>query len=316
MISEDREHFCTLFDSNFLPYGLSLLESLEEHCPNFKLWILCMDKLAEAQLKSFNLKNIELIHLDEIENDRLLQIKESRSKGEYCWTLTPFLPGFILNKSKEIKRITYLDADLFFFESPKTLIRELLESKKDVLITEHAFAPEYDQSEKSGRFCVQFLTFQANKGAFEILNWWQDRCIEWCFNRCEEGKFGDQKYLDQWPTLFCEKIHILEQKSKTQAPWNANFFSDAAPVFFHFHGLRIISDKKIRLFLGYEINRKKMLLYKKYIDVFKRKITLMQKNGIPIPILPEKNELFQSIREWKRKITRTTAFALLKEGAL
>ena len=48
--------------------------------------------------------------------------------------------------------------------------------------------------------------------------------MEWCFNRFEEGKFGDQKYLDKWPELFDDKVHILSNKELLLAPWNATRF--------------------------------------------------------------------------------------------
>ena len=110
----------------------------------------------------------------------------------------------------------------------RILLKELDESGKHVLITEHAYAPEYDRAHDSGRFCVQFLTFDRSDSAREVMRWWQDRCVEWCFARYENGKFGDQVYLDQWPTLFGDRVHIVRQVEKTLAPWNVLYFSRTA----------------------------------------------------------------------------------------
>ncbi len=139
--------------------------------------------------------------------------------------MTPFACQAVFDRDPSARRATYVDADVFFFDDPRILLKELDESGKHVLITEHAYAPEYDRSHDSGRFCVQFLTFDRSDPAQDVMRWWQERCLEWCFARYEDGKFGDQVYLDQWPTLFGDRVHIVRQVEKTLAPWNVRHFS-------------------------------------------------------------------------------------------
>ncbi len=81
------------------------------------------------------------------------------------------------------------------------------------------------------------------------MRWWQERCLEWCFARYEDGKFGDQVYLDQWPTLFGDRVHVVRQVEKTLAPWNVRHFakktrSRLEPVFYHFHALRLLAARR------------------------------------------------------------------------
>jgi hypothetical protein len=90
---------------------------------------------------------------------------------------------------------------------------------------------------------VQFVTF-ARKGAEALLRQWQGQCLDWCFNRSEDGKFGDQKYLDLWPEDFPNVVHVLERQDRTLAPWNALRFPYGNAVFWHFHLLKIKSDLK------------------------------------------------------------------------
>ncbi len=101
---------------------------------------------------------------------------------------------------------------------PKSATPEFEESGRDILITEHSYAPEYDQTLLAGRFCVQFLTAKNNKIGLNIISWWQKKCVNWCCGKLEDGKFGDQKYLDSWPVLFSDTIWILQQKENTLAP--------------------------------------------------------------------------------------------------
>lgn len=275
-------NFCTLFDSNYLAYGLAMYESLQKNCREFHLFIFAFDDEVEKTLKNLALKNATIISLREFEDEELLRIKSSRGKGEYCWTCTPSTVFYVL-KNFAVPSCTYVDADLYFFLDPKILIQEL--GEKSVSIIEHRYTPQYDQSEISGKYCVQFMTFKNNEAGLEVLKWWRDRCIEWCFAKAENGKFGDQKYLDDWMTRFnlvCE----LQNLGGGVAPWNVsqyNFVCEDEKVFgiekksgkkfplifFHFHGFKILDENSIKLTDKYLLERNvRNLIYGPYIRHF------------------------------------------------
>jgi hypothetical protein len=303
------EHFVTLFDNNFLPIGLCLHTSLVEHGEAFHLWILCMDELVAQNLKKLALPHVSLIHLSDVEDERLLEIKPSRSRGEYCWTLTPFTPQFVFDRDPQVKRVTYLDADLFFFASPQILLNEFERSGKHVLITEHAYDPRYEwfgRARRSGRFCVQFITFRRSPEAAKVMHWWQDRCLEWCYARVEDGKFGDQKYLDQWPELFGDEVHILSQKEKTLAPWNVAYYEklghgQLTPVFYHFHGLRILSSSELLLYSGYRVGEAAQRLYETVINALDLSVAKLKQTGISVPCLPRRSDLIGRLATLKHQ---------------
>lgn len=242
-MSAQKEHFVTLFDRNFLPSGICLYQSLSKTHKNFTLWVLCMDDEVWKQLNCLSFDNIRLIKLSEIETDKLLALKKERTRVEYCWTLTPFTPKIVFEREPSIDRVTYIDADLYFFDTTTKIFDEFERSNSDVLITQHGYANRYDKSEKSGIYCVQFMVFKNTSEALRILNWWQEKCIEWCFNRCEDGKCGDQKYLDDWPERFGSAIHVLKNLSLTLAPWNLERFLKIKPM-------RII-DQLFSIFMDY-----------------------------------------------------------------
>lgn len=313
------EHFVTLFDNNFLPLGLCLHRSLIAHGQPFQLWILCMDDLVERHLRKLALPHVRLIPLRDVEDSRLLAVKPLRSRGEYCWTITPFTPQFVFERDPQVARVTYVDADLFFFCHPRPLLDEFGHSGKHVLITEHAYDPRYEKSgraRRGGRFCVQFITFLRTGQAAKVLHWWQKRCLEWCFNRVEDGKFGDQKYLDQWPALFEQEVHILQQKEKTLAPWNVRYFEQlgsgrVAPVFYHFHGLRLISPGKLLLYSGYRVGKAAQALYRVYQQNITESINLLNDNDIPVPYLPLRKDLLGRCIMLKRRILDGEGYAQL-----
>jgi len=311
------EHFVTLFDANYLPMGMALHDSLMAHGRPFHLWIVCMDELVEGQLERLSLPHVTLIPVSEVETRELLDVKTGRTRGEYCWTITPFTFQAVFDRDESVERVTYLDADLFFFADPQIVLRELDESGKHVLITEHAYAPEYSYwSALSGRFCVQFLTFRRTGEAKRVMQWWQERCLEWCFARNEDGKFGDQKYLDSWPDLFADEVNIVRQTEKTLAPWNVAHVERTsgprlAPVFFHFHGLKLVGPGKVRLCDNYRIGSEGLRLFRSYAEALRRCIDTLQALGIPVPY---RRERFSPVGTIRSILNRTPRFMKIPEG--
>jgi len=238
------EHYVTLFDSLFLPQGIALHRSMERCMLSFTLWILCVDDAVFVTLTKLDLPNVRLLKLSELESKELVSVKSGRTKAEYCWTLTPFAPRFVFEADPLVHRVTYVDADIWFRRDPSPIFHEFDESGKHVLITDHAYAPEYDQSATSGQYCVQFMIFTREKSEL-VRGWWEDRCIEWCYRRLEDGKFGDQKYLDDWPLRFSAHVHVLSKYEWTLAPWNATRFPFSQGIFYHFHGVRLLRGHKI-----------------------------------------------------------------------
>lgn len=235
------ENFVTSFDSNFLPQGMALHLSLERHLKGrYKLWILCLDDEVFDHLMLLGLNDVVLLKLSQMETPELLVAKSSRTSREYCWTLTPFTFSFVFNSDKNVNRITYLDADTWFMQSPTKIFSELNAVGKSVLITDHAYSVENNQTLSSGKYCVQFVTFTRIEGE-KVRRWWEERCLEWCYARVEDGKFGDQKYLEKFPELFSDRVHVAKDIDNFMAPWNATRFSYKNAVLWHFHGLRIVN---------------------------------------------------------------------------
>jgi hypothetical protein len=266
------EHYVTLFNKNFIPQGLNLYHSMVKYCGKFNLWIVCMDDETYNILKYLNLDKATLLLVDLHETEQLRQVKQERTIGEYCWTLTPYAPQIVFRENENVKRVTYLDADIWFVKNPGAIFEEFEKSPASVLITEHDYIDRFDQSETSGIYCVQFIIFD-RLGSSKILEKWSKQCLEWCYNRFEDGKFGDQKYLDTWPYEYGEKVHILKNKAAAQGPWNTTKYNIKDAVFYHFHQVRILSTRVVDLG-GYPLrNEHKEFLYLPYIrEIIKLRI--------------------------------------------
>jgi len=251
MVHDFMYHFCTYFDQHYLDKGLALYHSLTAHCSPFRLWILCMDEITYGILMEMKLPRVQLISLLDFESDdpRLLDAKQNRSLIEYYFTCTPSLPLYVMDHDPEVDIITYVDADLYFFSSIEPIFQEL--GNLSVLIIGHRFPPSLKYREIFGIFNVGMLSFRRDNNGLECLHWWRDRCLEWCYDRIENDRFADQKYLDDWPDRFAGVV-VLEQKGAGLAPWNlANYvysgkntelLIDGQPIIlYHFHGVKRIN---------------------------------------------------------------------------
>jgi hypothetical protein len=260
-----RRAYCTIFNALYLVRGLALFRSLVRHEQNFVLHVFAMDELTIGALEGINDPRMHVVRPDEFEDAELRRVRASRSTAEYFWTCTPSIIRYCLDTLHE-PECTYVDADVWLLSDPAPLFMEMGESS--LLLTEHRYSPQYDQAALSGRYCVQFMRVVGSDEGRRAVQWWRDRCIEWCYARREDGRFGDQKYLDDWPARF-SGVHVLSHPGGGLAPWNfsschfrrrgagleiASDLGDWYPsVFCHFHSMKSYTRESICLASGYRI---------------------------------------------------------------
>ena len=272
---------CTLFDSGFLAKGLALFASLKRQKRPFRLHVFAMDDFCADYLEKMRDPDLVVIRKSEFEDSELLHVKGQRTRAEYYWTCASSAILYCLEKLG-LARCTYLDADLYFYDAAQKL--EARMGDASIGITPHSYAAEYDQSRIHGVYCVQYVTIRNNEKGLSVLRWWRDKCLDWCFARVEAGKFGDQKYLDDWPERF-EGVKVLDGPGVGLAPWNCKNYSilpeaggrwtvrdssdntEGPLIFYHFHEMRFFTKNRIkRVAGGYDISKNVLKnIYQPYI---------------------------------------------------
>jgi hypothetical protein len=294
--------------------GLALYDSLVKHCNSFMLYILAMDNETEEMLIKENLEKISIILLSQIETfyPELTEIKKNRSRAEYCWTLTSYSIQYAIKKYN-LASCTYLDADIYFFNDPAILFDEA--GNNSIIITEHRYTPICDQTETCGKYCVQFMFFKNDKDGMEALEWWRQRCEEWCYSKFEDGKFGDQKYLDDWTTRF-KGVYVPTHIGCGLAPWNIQQYDISIEnsklfsidkitkrkemlIFYHFHGLNKIYANTKKIIWHLTMNKQYVIDIKKRDTLYTDYLHLISKY--------EKKS-----KDSLNKIKKTALFAIFK----
>lgn len=289
--------FCTYFDIKYLHRGLALYKSLEMSGESFTLWILCFDDETYEILNSLKLRHAILIRQSEFESgdDTLLSTKENRTRVEYYWTCTPSLPLYILKLRPEIDIIVYVDADVYFISSPLAIFEEL--ASGSILVIPHDFSKEYEGSINAGKYNKGIVTFRTDIHGIACLRWWRERCIEWCFNRHEDGKIGDQGYLNDWPERF-PNVVVSSNPGLNAGPWNASKYSfsfgeqgqvliaGSSLTSYHFHALQFCNSY-LAFVIGWEANLSPACLnsvYRPYIGQLLAIEKDLKKIGFNAPI--------------------------------
>lgn len=235
-------NYCTYFDSYYMQKGIALYLSLEKVTKDFRLYVMAFDKDCYDKLQSFNFKHMTVELWEDWETEDIKKVKADRSRAEYCWTCGPSVIYHFLT-FHNLPFITYLDSDLFFVGNPQIAFDEI--GEKSIAITEQGVSE--DRAKQVGRYCVQFMYFKNDKEGLDALTWWKDACVDWCYQRFEEDKYADQKYLDKFPEKY-KSLCVIENVGVGLAPWNTDRYKYTPtqvidgnkayyPVFFHMHGL-------------------------------------------------------------------------------
>lgn len=259
------QHLCTHFDRRYLARGLVLYRSLRRVGTEFTLHVFCLDEATKRALDTLSLPGVVTYSLTDLERDnpQLLAVRETRTRVEYYWTLTPMTCLHVLNSQPEVNLLVRVDADLSFYADPSPVLEELGDGS--VLLTAHRLSPEFFDSPDEpalwgGTYNVQFEAFRRTPTAIAALEWWRDRCLEWCYDRFEPGRYGDQKYLEKLPELF-DGVVTASNPGAGLAPWNVashrietnngDVSIDGSPlIFHHFQSLEIHPSTGIGLNLA------------------------------------------------------------------
>lgn len=245
-----KRYFCTYFDSNYLPHARALHLSLIKHNPHAMLFMFCMDDNSFEQLNSLHLPQTTILSYKDLENGlpKLLEAKSNRTRVEYFYTCSAAICYYVLQTYPEADAITYLDSDLYFYASVEPLFDELADAS--IGIIEHNFSWAAKRNIIYGKFNVGWITFKRDNNGLACVKKWLNNCIDWCYQKLEGNKYGDQKYLDSWPEEF-EGVKIIKHKGANVAMWNIGkyklsfkndkiYIDKEELIFYHFASLKQI----------------------------------------------------------------------------
>jgi hypothetical protein len=324
-----RLDFCSSLALNGLPKLAALMFSIERHISDkYFFWILCEDNETLRAVAKLPFKNIKTVLLDDFDRSdkELLSVKSDRDAFEYNCTLRPAWMLYVLDLDKSIEYLTYVDNDLFFYSNPESIYHKFGDSS--VLLTTHRISKLAKWTGVDvnvvGKYNAGWLAVKNDDEARKVLKWWRNQCIAWCYRIPSDGKFGEQKYLDEFHTV-SKQVGIVKTLGANVAPWNMNglevrstaegevMIGDEPLIFFHFHALKTHGESafKVDKELGKETfqltnpnyivtNTIFKHIYKPYLDVLRKYLFVGAGNKMEVVESFSKPNIYYSFKKNKR----------------
>ena len=216
-------HFSAISDKNYLMFGLTLYESLCEHCTEpFTLHYLALDD--EVEKVFGNLPNIIVYDLETIERQPLFDLLKANNPSKpgdlspFHWAMASFFTYYLLNNIG-LPYCLYCDTDIFFYRNPAEIFRSV--DDYSVGLVTHKHIPKNDNV-SVGYFNVGVIYFRNDQDGMACLKFWRNVVADKDTPFFQVyGKCGDQAYLQIFEYIVGQdSIKTLDLDIGHGAPWN------------------------------------------------------------------------------------------------
>ena len=218
-----KQTFCTICTHNFIPYVLSLYDSLKQFNPDIHLHVLVSDSVSEDTLSRFQTDKLFFISSKTLcaggQGKAIHDKYAHQDQDLFRWSMKSVFTRYLLN---HYDKVICVDCDINFFSDYQFLF-DLLDNAS-VLLTPHMRCS--DPSIDPNEFQLNFLDgiynagfVAASRAGIQAMEYWAKCCLFCCDVNREKGFHGDQRYLDLLPTRF-EGVESLRHRGCNVGNWN------------------------------------------------------------------------------------------------
>lgn len=251
------KYFFTSVNNCYIPKATILAKSLKKIYSD--AYVICMlSDLIDDGIDYSVFDKVLTIEDIDVPVDNLESWIFSHTVVELCTAVKPFAFKKII-KLYECDTLVYLDPDTVVYSAMDEMYNAL--DNFPIVLTPHVSIPAKETEDildgellgclRHGVFNLGFLAIRYEGEGRDFINWWADRCLQYCYDDGARGLFTDQRWIDLAPCFF-EKICILRHPSYNAATWNlyyrdisrdgsgALMVNEIYPLrFFHFSGFDI-----------------------------------------------------------------------------
>ena len=247
---------CTIISLNYLAYARTLCNSFLEFHPDYKFYVLLVDRLPDG----FDLSH-EKFELVLVEDLGIPDFESVAFKYGVLELNTSVKPTFLKRILAEgVDQVIYFDPDILVCSALDPVYEALTTS--GIVLTPHCTAPNEGAPYaevlllREGVFNLGFIAVSKTIETERFLDWWEHRCLTLGYDERWAGLFLDQKWINLVPCYF-ESVYVLKHPGcnvaywnlhersleKTQTSWVVN--GTTPLVFFHFSGISVDGGDRI-----------------------------------------------------------------------
>ena len=301
----------TIFDKNYIVRTLAFYDALckvEKECI---FWFACMDQETKHIMSILDLPRVKLFTIEDMGDTELLGTKSGRSYAEFVFTSKSAAMHYVMNKIPDGDALVFSDNDVIYFSSPKNILNRIASLGKSIAIVPHRFPKEKEyMNERVGRYNAGLVYFIAGENSRLCIRDWRKECVNWCYLKYENGRFGDQLYMNAWPEKYTG-VYEIPDKGVNVGSWSLSnwkvskkegifYIDESLLVCYHYHRIKFYIDgntvKPLPIYIFHDE------LYQAYTAMLQYawdKMHAIEKNW-PYGFIEKPGIL----RLWKQRVTR------------
>lgn len=215
----------TIVAKNYIGLAAVLERSIRDYYNDFDFYIIVADEVDKDDcnfiLPSNCLIGREILNLSA---DLWNELSFKYNLTEFC---TSIKPACFLYLFERYEKVIYLDPDILFVNTIEPVFDEL--SRFKMVLTPHIVTlPKVGLADtresiwlSCGIYNLGFLAASKSSATLDVITWWHERLLRWCFIDTYESLFTDQKWIDFIPGfLTSEELLISKDLGRNFAPWN------------------------------------------------------------------------------------------------
>ena len=247
---------CTIVSLNYLPYARTLCDSFLAFHPDYKFYVLLVDRLPDGFDVSH--QRFEMVLVEDLGIPNFESVAFRYGILELNTNVKPtFLKRLIAEGADQV---IYFDPDILICSKLNPIYDALTVS--GIVLTPHCTSPNEEGPYGevlllgAGVFNLGFIGASKTVEAERFLSWWEHRCLTLGYDERWAGLFVDQKWINLVPCYY-ESVQVLKHPGCNVAYWNLHerrlertltswVVNGTEPLlFFHFSGISVDGGKRI-----------------------------------------------------------------------